>query len=371
MERKHDAVPLPTLLSQALVAFTIEFDNESEHQMRHRTTTGGRDAAPRGGAWLASQVMWANVMQYVDEDGVRVQDLQARARTAKSQLAGLQRWGYITVGPHPDDRRPKPRPGDLVVRPTAAGRRAQAVWKPLGGVVEQRWRDRFGPENIAALRESLHGVRSGIDLDLPQYLPIVGYGLFAEVWAPDRRPAAGDGPEDGPHLDLSVLLAQVLLAFTLEFEQQSKVSLAISANTLRVLSSEGVRVRDLPQLTGIAKEAISMSTGFLARRGYVVIEPDPTATRGKIVRLTPKGATTQAAGERILASTEQRWEARFDVGTLRASLQGLVGDGTRDRSALFGGLEPYPDGWRASLRRPDVLPHHPTVLHRGGYPDGS
>ena len=38
---------------------------------------------------------------------------------------------------------------------------------------------------------------------------------------------------------------------------------------------------------------------------------------------------------------------------------------------LFGGLEPYPDNWRASVRRPATLPHFPMVLHRGGYPDGS
>ena len=31
-------LPLPTLLSQPLVAYTIEFDNEAEHRMPHRTT---------------------------------------------------------------------------------------------------------------------------------------------------------------------------------------------------------------------------------------------------------------------------------------------------------------------------------------------
>jgi len=35
------------------------------------------------------------------------------------------------------------------------------------------------------------------------------------------------------------------------------------------------------------------------------------------------------------------------------------------------GLEPYPDGWRAEVRRPEALPHYPMVLHRVGYPDGS
>ena len=33
-----DQLPLTTLLSRVLVAFTIEFDNELEHRMPHRTT---------------------------------------------------------------------------------------------------------------------------------------------------------------------------------------------------------------------------------------------------------------------------------------------------------------------------------------------
>jgi hypothetical protein len=34
-------------------------------------------------------------------------------------------------------------------------------------------------------------------------------------------------------------------------------------------------------------------------------------------------------------------------------------------------VEPYPEGWRASVPRPEVLPDFPMVLHRGGFPDGS
>jgi hypothetical protein len=34
---------------------------------------------------------------------------------------------------------------------------------------------------------------------------------------------------------------------------------------------------------------------------------------------------------------------------------------------LFRGLEPHPDGWRASVRKPNTLPHYPMVLHRGGF----
>lgn len=56
--------PLPTLLSQALVAFTIEFDNEAERLIAHRTTTHGSAIRPGGGSlhapWLVSLVMWSN-----------------------------------------------------------------------------------------------------------------------------------------------------------------------------------------------------------------------------------------------------------------------------------------------------------------------
>ena len=99
------------------------------------------------------------------------------------------------------------------------------------------------------------------------------------------------------------------------------------------------------------------------------------ASRGKLVRLTPKGQNAQVKYRRILAVTEDRWTERFGevaIGDLRESLERLVGDEPDgQKSLLLQGLEPYPDGWRASVRRPNTLPHYPMVLHRGGYPDGS
>jgi hypothetical protein len=49
-------LPLPTLLSQALAAFTIEFDNTVEQRMPHHTATGPA-AKSRVGPWLISQAM--------------------------------------------------------------------------------------------------------------------------------------------------------------------------------------------------------------------------------------------------------------------------------------------------------------------------
>jgi DNA-binding MarR family transcriptional regulator len=361
-------LPLPTLLSPALVAFTIEFDNEVEHRLAHRTTVAGPSPRPDRGPWLTSQVMWSNVLQHVSDDGIRVGELQARARTKRLSLAGLRRWGYLSR-----DAAGTPRQDDEV-RLTAAGRQACEIWRPLAGQIEDRWRARFGADAIDDLRSALGGMRRHIDLDLPRYLPIVfpSANGMAETFG-HLDPADPAGDEDDP--DLSVLLSQVLLAFTVDFEGPSRIALPTSANTLRVLTGSAVRRRDLPLLTGVSKEANHMCVAWLERHGCATVEPDPSASRGQVVRLTAKGQKAQDKYRRILDDTESGWQLRFGrepLAHLRRALEQVVGQGlTRHESPLFQGLVPYPDGWRASVRPATTLPHYPMVLHRGGYPDGS
>jgi DNA-binding MarR family transcriptional regulator len=361
-------LPLSTLLSQALVAFTIEFDNEFEHRTPHTTT---RQATAQG-PWLASLAMWSNCMQFVREEGVTVRELQSLARTG-TNLDGMRRWGYITIEPGPGGSPAKKARPDSVLRPTEKGRIAQEIWRPLFRTIEQRWEDRFGKGEIGRLRESLRALIGRMDLDLPDCLPILGYGLFSKDRDRDRErqaPAKRDTGADS--LPLSALLSRVLLAFAIEFERDGDLSLAISANLVRVLDDQGVKVRDLPLLSGVSKEAISMATGYLQKRGYLVIQADPSAGRTKLVRLTPKGREAQGAYRERLRVIEARWQARFgdEIRNLREALELLIGESTA-RSPLFRGLEPYPDGWRASVPKPSTLPHFPMVLHRGGYPDGS
>ena len=50
-------VPLSTMLSQALIAFVIELDNEFEHRMPHRTTDHGPSRKMGTGPWAASVAM--------------------------------------------------------------------------------------------------------------------------------------------------------------------------------------------------------------------------------------------------------------------------------------------------------------------------
>lgn len=334
---------LPTALSQALIAFTIEFDNEFEHRIEHHT---GNKAG--GGVWLTSMVMWSNFMRLIPADGVPLRDVEAYGRI--TNLGGLQRWGYVSV-----DRTVDLKPG---------GRRAQEVWRPLAGEIEQRWRDRFGDAAIDELREALSNVA---DPALPLYLPVLKF-------SDGMRAGHVRGVPGAVAEDLPALLAQALLAFTLEYEEESTLSLALSADVVRVMSADAVPVRDLPARSGVSKEAITAAVGFLHRNGYAAVEP---ADRSKEVRLTERGLAAQSQHARLIRTIERRWRTRLGTDFDRLA-NALV---TGPQLAL--GLQPYPDGWRASrnpyrtqtqaiLAAPAAaLPHYPMVLHRGGYPDGS
>src|SRR5689334_9459128 len=103
--------------------------------MPHRTTNYGATADGAHGPWLVSMVMWSNCMRFIGEEGIAVGKLEDLART-KTNLNGMLRWGYITVGPDPNDRRPRPHRLDSLIRATAKGRKAQEVWRPLFAEIE-------------------------------------------------------------------------------------------------------------------------------------------------------------------------------------------------------------------------------------------
>ncbi len=362
---------LSTLLSGPLVAFIIEFDNEFERQMPHRTTNHGSTPGPGHTPWLVSMVMWSNCMQFVSDDGIPVRELARQARISDKSMGMLvarmgEWWGYLVVGPRPGDRRAKPPRSDWLVRPTGAGQRAQAVWRPLSGEIEERWRERFGAEDLDRLRASLQAVVEQFDVELPELFPVGAPRL-------EPRPsAAGEGASS--KLSLPALLSEALLAFTLDFERNSDLGLALVANLLRVLDEKAVAVRDLPLLTGVSKEAISVLVARAAKKGVAVTEPVAAPGRGNLVRLTPAGRAARDASRQLLDVIEQRWRETFGeaaVDNLRGSLERLVGPTVALPSPLSPALEPYPDGWRAALRPPATLPHHPMVSHRGGFPDGS
>jgi hypothetical protein len=313
---------------------------------------------------MVSQAMWANHLRFVDDDGISARELMERslvsAGTMRSRLGGLRRWRYVTID------------AGRVVRLTAAGRRARSVWQALAGEVEERWRERHGAARIDALRTALAPVAARTDGALPRHLPVVGYGLRSEV----VRPADAVADDDGD-ADLSVLLARALLVLTLAFEAGAKLSLPMHADGLRLLGDAPVRLRDLPARSGCSKEGMAMITGFLDRSGLVTVAPDPGG-RGKVVRLTGRGVDARDRGAARIGALDHAIGIPGECQLqLRRALEAILA-----APAFAAGLEPRPGGWRARppylaqteriLADPRAnLPHHPLVLHRGGFPDGA
>ena len=347
---------VPARLSQVLTAFIVECDNEFEHRMPHRTTRHGSAGDLRHPPWLVSMAMWANCLRLVPAGGIAAGELARQARlTGHSMQLVLTRmsrwWGYLTVAPGAAASR--------VVAPTPAGRQAQEIWAPLPGEIEERWRERFGRGAVEGLRAALVPAVARLELRLPDFLPVGEARLDA-------------GREDGTGLALPSLLSKVLLALALDFERESRLALGIytdrgagrleiSANVLRALADDGTRVRDLPAATGVAQMAIGNWLASLEGHRYLTVGPDPAGGRFKVARLSPRG--------RAARDTYRRWAAAAgglpEAAALAAALDRLDGD------LLRSGTEPYPDGWRARVRRPATLPHYPVISLRGGFPDGS
>lgn len=384
------SAPLFALLSQLLVASTIEFDNAAEQRIRHRTARG--PAAGRSGLWLVSQPMWVNFLRFVDGTTVPLAELAGPVRM--TNLGGLRRWGYLKVGPPPAEE----------VRLTAAGQAAAEVFRPLAAEIQDRWKSRFGTHDIESLRSALSTVLDTSGEALPRHLPVTAVQApGGHVWAPAR--------EDPATLDLSALLAQVLLLFTADYDRARAagpdsssagssagsspgtaavaltaaprpggLALPVAANALRVLTPGGVPVRDLPVLAGVAREQIASSIILLERAGLLTLTP-AAAGRGKQALLTDRGAGAQRRYRQIVAGVEDAWRGRYGVESidrLDAVLRAIIGQ----KDAMIETLAPPPSGWRANrpytartkalLADPAAgLPHYPMVSHRGGYPDGS
>ncbi len=172
------AVPLTALLSQVLVALTIETDNEYEHR------------APRGtGAWLISTAMYVNFLRFVPPEGVPMAEVAAHAGASTPvhpAFHGMRRWGYVRYSPDIKGT-PKARDGEAIVHLTPAGGHAQQIWKQVITDVEARWTDR----GLDALRAALVPVAASIEPPMPEYFPVLDNDFGAPALAnPLSRPPA-------------------------------------------------------------------------------------------------------------------------------------------------------------------------------------
>ena len=330
--------PLLTLVSWAWIAFVIEADNAFEAQSTGQV----------GRVFRISLPMWANGLRLIPEEGIDVDELTRQAGAA-CNVPGLERWRWITVGEDTGSRRAgygsrRGIRGDTVLRPTAAAMYARAQWPETIAEVEERWQRRFGTTTISSLLTALAPFDAGVPWAPPEVRGTDGFRTNATNVA---------APADAPFV---VRLGRALVALTLEYERESKVSAPLGANVLRVAGA--------PQRAGISKEAVAMGESYLVRRGLA------RRTSERTLALTSSG---RAARDDYTARVAAR-----DDNELRAALTGLL----EQTDALSAGLVPPSGCWRGEkpyaaqterlIADPTAaLPWHPMVLHRGGWPDGS
>ena len=89
----YDLHLLSALLSQTLVAFTLEFDNEFERRI----------SADRFRGVGLSLNVWSNLLQYLKPEGMQVGELMAAAFGDADRIVAtlgcLERWRYVTLNP--------------------------------------------------------------------------------------------------------------------------------------------------------------------------------------------------------------------------------------------------------------------------------
>src|SRR5580765_5075378 len=118
--------PLPALLSQALIASTLEFDNEFERRMS--------EAGFRGIG--LSRVVWAQLFRFIPDEGVAAGELARMAtggpERTLSLLGCLERWRFIHLEPDGPDAPPAqrlhPRTGQIVRDGFGSGRGIRQAW---------------------------------------------------------------------------------------------------------------------------------------------------------------------------------------------------------------------------------------------------
>ena len=129
-----DSLPLIALLSQALLAFTLAFEQ---------------------GAPLSLPIV-ANALRVLDSAGIPHRELPTRAGISAAAVAQsltlLQRHGLALVVPVAGSRRGRH------VRLTAEGVTAQRTSQQRIASIERRWRQQLGTARVAALHDALDAV---------------------------------------------------------------------------------------------------------------------------------------------------------------------------------------------------------------------
>ena len=134
------SLPLIALLSQAFVAFMIDYSES------------------RGGALVTAEGL---ARGFGARTKVALTDLPPSLRVRGDGKSGLERYRIVTVAADRTDARVK------VVRLTGAGQRMRDAYGVLVDRIEKEWRAAFGSETVDHVRRHLEAALPSLDASLP------------------------------------------------------------------------------------------------------------------------------------------------------------------------------------------------------------
>ncbi|HEX4214173.1 MAG TPA: hypothetical protein VIA06_12720 [Candidatus Dormibacteraeota bacterium] len=305
-------VPLSGLLARALGDLTAEFVIQGAGQ-----------------AEMPSAPMWFGFLHTVllqsPASGKELPKLTRLSKRAVRQLAGAAvRAGWMEVlsgtGVH------------TTFGPTDAGRVAADSWMAIADSTEQRWCRRVGADH-AALKEALAALVGQLDLEWPHY-PI-SYGGDLRVTGGRFRPGQAGPPRVPAHgqdwapvirgdgdtvsaLTLTALLSQLLVAFSVDYEEACGDGLVIAEGFVRSFGSDNaVPMKDLPPVLGVNGRGSGGGPG-LERHGKISVRSDPADAQVKVAHLTTRGQGIRDRYAGFVAGVEADWEARFGLSSIAA-----------------------------------------------------
>ncbi len=106
------------------------------------------------------------------------------------------------------------------------------------------------------------------------------------------------------------------------------------AQVLNYLGSDGARIKDIAEIHGVSKQAISQITLEIQALGYVTRIDDPSDRRAKKIVFTPKGGSLIKDSLNTIMQIEAQWAALIGENALRAMIGHL--------ERLYLAMHPWP-----------------------------
>lgn len=287
------SLPLPSLLLAVLSGLERAYTGE------------GAGSSP-----IPSLDLWANLLRAVNKAGIDRRELPAMLRLSKravrSRISLAARYGLV--------EELKASRGEGIVRLTLRGSAVAARWKALQQTAEEHWEATVGMHwSAKLLRASLEDLVAALPLEHPHYPASYGAadasitGGNGEDWKAVPR-VAGDTVSELP---LSALISETLVAFAMQYEEQSPVALSLSTDVIRRIPLEGRPLLELGTSPGVSA---------LIRHGFVGVRG---ARGSEIASLTPRGLEVHSAYEQRIHAVETNWRENFGNDRVTALLCAL------------------------------------------------